>query len=193
MSPVSNPQTESDSRTEAFRHFYEENYPNFLRFTARYSVDSECVEDIVSEVFMTLWSKWGTIGGDDTKKLMYGYRVAKNKCIDAYRRDQRTRAYFSIYHEGADLPSETELGMVESAEKVAVSNIQADTLYKSIRSVLSDREREVVLLHSAGYTTNDIAKLLGTTSTTVRTYILRSRKKLQRTLSRSNPDVLHFR
>ncbi|WP_164492316.1 RNA polymerase sigma factor [Streptomyces nigra] len=193
MSPVSNPQTETDPQTEAFRLFYEENYANFVRFAARQLRDTEYVEDIVSEVFITLWSKWDKIGGSDTEKLMYGYRVARNRCIDAHRRDQRAQAYVSKYHEGADPPDESERGTVESAEKVAVSNIQADSLYKSMYSALSDREREVILMYSSGYRPNEIAKRLGTSAATVRTYILRSRKKLRRSLARSNPDVLQYR
>ncbi|WP_423128713.1 sigma-70 family RNA polymerase sigma factor [Gaoshiqia sp. Z1-71] len=70
---------------KAYDHFFTENYQRALLFCVRIVNDHIAAEDIVQEVFITLWEKRDSFTFDE-KLLHYVRRAVRNKSLN-YLRD----------------------------------------------------------------------------------------------------------
>ncbi len=104
----------------AFETIYRLYANNLYIFACSYISDKITAEDIVQEVFVTLWDHRKTI---QIKSNVHGYlfRMVKNRCLDYLRKPQKTISiegeevderrinYQALQDEGASLLIESEL------------------------------------------------------------------------------------
>lgn len=105
------------------------------------------------------------------------YRIVVNVCRDLQRKRGR--------HSGASFEEELEAGKL--VEPASPANSEADVLLAQERAllqralaILSEKERQAVVLRDLeGLPTEEVARLLGSTPTTVRSQISMARVKLK--------------
>ena len=140
-----------------------------LRFAQRLLLNREAARDAAQEVFLRLYRSIRSI--DERRDLSpWLYRTTSNICLDMLR---RTRNDLSI-----DLVAEPE--MEGRNPEQAMRLAQHQRLLLEALGELSPRERQAIVLRDLeGWSTTEVAELLGSTETTVRSQISTGRVKLR--------------
>ena len=140
-----------------------------LRFAQRLLLNREAACDAAQEVFLRLYRSIRSI--DERRELSpWLYRTTSNICLDMLR---RTRNDLSI-----DLVAEPEVEGRNPEQALRLAQ-QQQMLLEALRE-LSPRERQAIVLRDLeGWSTTEVAELLGSTETTVRSQISTGRVKLR--------------
>ena len=69
-------------KEQAFKQLYEEYYAPFCLYAKRFIEDKEAREDIVSDVFASLWDKIDSFELDSDTTLGYIKMCVKNSCLN---------------------------------------------------------------------------------------------------------------
>ena len=140
-----------------------------LRFAQRLLLNREAARDAAQEVFLRLYRSIRSI--DERRELSpWLYRTTSNICLDMLR---RTRSELSI-----DLVVEPEVEARNPEQEMRLAQ-QQQLLLEALRE-LSPRERQAIVLRDLeGWSTSEVAELLGSTETTVRSQISTGRVKLR--------------
>lgn len=105
-------------------------------------------------------------------------RITVNVCRDALRRRQRQRATF-VHDESAETIDESPDPYMDLAQK------QQRLLLQRALECLPEKERLAVLLRDVeGLSTSDVASILGSSDTTVRSQVSRGRLRLKTEIDR---------
>lgn len=108
----------------------EEQYDKIYRYCYFKVKQRELAEDITQETFLRFYERFGHYGNGWT--LQYLYRIARNLCIDEYRR-KKTEIL-------------SEVTVEEIADESQENRIVADLFIKDAMAVLSEEEKEILLL-----------------------------------------------
>ncbi len=140
-----------------------------LRFAQRLLLNREAARDAAQEVFLRLYRSIRSI--DERRELApWLYRTTSNICLDMLR---RTRNDLSI-----DLVAEPE--MEGRNPEQALRLAQQQQMLLEALGELSPRERQAIVLRDLeGWSTTEVAGLLDSTETTVRSQISTGRVKLR--------------
>lgn len=147
------------------------------RLALRLLGHQEDAQDATQEVFLRLYKHLSRL--DEKRELVpWLYRVTVNVCHDLVRRRRRNMTV-SLDDVDADALADsmkTEWG----AEFAEQRRILAEGL-----KTLSENERAVIVLRDIeGLSTEDVARLLGSSASTVRSHLSRARVKLKRFVDR---------
>jgi RNA polymerase sigma-70 factor (ECF subfamily) len=134
-------------------------------------------DDIVQEVFLTLWRRPKAWQSGKAAFSTWLYRVVANRCLDLARR-QRIRQWLPL---GGAIDTRDEMpdafGVVASKSKLA-------SVRKMIRA-LPDRQRLALLLSIQGDRSNaEIADILGTSEGAAEQLLVRARRSLHTSISK---------
>ena len=148
-----------------------ETYYATLLFTAYYYVkDEEKAKEIVSDVFLKLLNyspqkRLDNLSGVSEKIETFLKVVVKNKCFDNLKVEKNRRGILNgIYH---------------------LSNRSIDKDYfltgdfEKMIDILPNRQKEVLLLHIAGFDNHEISSQLGITYNTTKNTLSTSKKKIK--------------
>ncbi len=142
--------------------------------------DREEARDAAQEVFLRAYKYLRTFR-EDQNFSGWLYRITVNVCHDHTRKRKLTGATRFISYE-TELeegfmetipgPDDTESRAIEGEERVIVARAL---------STLSERERSAIVLRDMeGFSTEEVAELLGTRAVTVRSQIASARTKIKR-------------
>lgn len=156
-------------RTAAFERLVILHEKAVLRFAQRLLLNREAARDAAQEVFLRLYRKIKSI--DEGRELWpWLYRTTSNVCFDMLR---RARNELSI-----DLVVEPQVISHNPEEAARVA--QQQHLIVEALGGLSPRERQAIVLRDLeGLSTSEVAELLGSSETTVRSQISTGRVKLK--------------
>jgi RNA polymerase sigma-70 factor (ECF subfamily) len=139
----------------------------------RVVVDSQLAQDVVQEVFLTLWRNAGRFDGERGSLSTYLLSITHHKAVDAVRKEERQRSRRA--------PAEV-LELTDSGQDVgeeAWTSLRR-TRVRSALATLPDQQREtLVLAYFGGYTQQEIARLTDTPLGTVKTRTLAALRKLR--------------
>nr|WP_067054275.1 RNA polymerase sigma-70 factor [Mucilaginibacter sp. L294] len=128
------------------------------------SADEEC-EDIVSQLFITLWTK--QIKFESTEHAQaYLYRSAKNACLNFIRGSKKTVEKKEILSIDSTEISDSYLDIVIKTEVWA-------ELYRAIESLPSQCCKVITMSYLEGMTNQEVADNLGLSLQTVKNHKLR--------------------
>lgn len=144
----------------AFRELFGKFYPALVHFSLSYVQQQHVAEDIVQELFITIWKR-------DTRYTSYNgfktflYNSVRNASINYLkRRDVELRRMASMELPLKDDPEELDFKIME------------EELYRLLFVVVDElppRSREIFLLHLEGKSNDQIARQLGLSVLTVKT------------------------
>jgi len=131
----------------------------------------EEAEDVVQDVFVTLYRSAETIAGDNPGAWLR--RVTANRCIDRLRRS--TRAPLQL--------------LDEIPPRASASRSSADALdLERALATLPDRARQIFVLHDVeGFRHREIAEMLEISDGTSKSQLFRARELLRSALTGDRP------
>ena len=167
---------------EGFKRIFESYYPRLLRFANEYVGDRYEAENILQNVFLTLWEK-RTALRVDTNLNAYLLSLVKSQCLDFLKHKKVTNRYLSnqmtvqqqemIFNYYAISKFEPEQMDVESLELL---------VQKAIGELPEQCRKVFELSRYEGLKYKEIANRLGISVKTVETHISHALKILRVTL-----------
>ena len=167
---------------------FEEIYQLYHRriYNAVYGMlsDPDDAQDVTQDVFMRLHDALPTLRADEAFST-YLYRIALNLCRDRARRKKRVR------FQSIDTPREGEDGDVEPMDFPDSGKLPEETLTtfelqsrvrEAVTTLSTDHKAVIVMHHFQGTEVNDIARILGVPTGTVKSRLARGRDQLHRKL-----------
>jgi len=141
-------------------------------------------EDLVQEVFVKAYQALGRFKGQSSF-YTWLYRIAVNRTLNFVKK-RNNRATFSLNDVDPGIetdPTLLELATPDNPSRDAMMTDIQEKLNKALQS-LSEKHRAVVVLHDVqGVPHEEIAKMLGCSSGTVRSRLFYARQQLQCMLS----------
>lgn len=152
----------SELEEQFVKHFLEENKAIIYKICRAYSNSNEEFDDLTQEVAFQLWKSKDRFE-NKSKLSTWVYRVALNVCL-SYVRSNRIKT-------------------VEMSQATPVPNEESkqddlEVLYSALRQ-LPENDKAIILLYLEGRKYEEIAEIMGLTSTNVGVRITRIRKKLK--------------
>ena len=143
---------------------YLESYGDLVRFLYRKVWDSDQAQDMAQEAFVR------SLKSRPENPRAWVFQVARNLLADEARRDSTKRRHLELLKNEFDDVTEDPSAAVQESEKVA-------SVGRALGQ-LSDRDREALLLWSAGFDYEEIAEQTGLGVRSVGTTLARARRKL---------------
>lgn len=133
-------------------------YPRLLQY-ARFQLDDASAEDVVADVFLTLWKKDlppPTTQAAERNLWALAFKVLHGHLANEYRSLRRRRALRERLR--FQQPTTAAAALVDS---VAIDDQSAIDYWLG---QLSSADRDIILLFNAGFRTDEIALILGCSS-----------------------------
>lgn len=163
----------------------EEQYDKIYRYCYFKLGQQSIAEDITQEAFLRFWESASY--RNEGKALHYLYTIARNLCVDEYRKQGREKCISNIFRE-----KESEINIEEIREnKADISNSEEQLLTKIVLKQaleeLSEQDRELILLRFVNQVPiNVISKLTGLSRFTIYRRINNAIARLKRNLRRED-------
>ena len=163
---------------DVFQAVFNQYYPLLAKFAHRYIYEEDICEDLIQDVFATLWEKRNNLEIASLKS--YLYTAIKNKCL-GYLRHLNVRDKHEVFLIEA---------YFESSGEVLVHSELAGKI-KKILSELPDNMRHIFeQKYLNGLTAAEIAEDLNVSTNTVNTQLKRAKKKIRMELLNQGIKVL---
>ncbi|WP_455585904.1 RNA polymerase sigma-70 factor [Bacteroides sp.] len=166
---------------KAFKKLFDTYYPDLCLYCKRYIEDKDVREDIVQDVFVTLWNKKDEIKFDSSA-IFYLKTCAKNNSINYLIRRKYEQKYID------DILSKTPL--YDDGDNVYTIVELQELLRKSLDKLPESYKKVYVLSYMHGKTNSEIAELLGISTKTVERWKAKSLNHLQNDLKDYFPLLL---
>ena len=170
---------------DGFKRIFESYYPRLLRFAQEYVGNIEDAEDILQNVFLTLWEKRNSLRAD-TNLYSYMLTLVKSECIDLLKHRkvvsrheasqkavQQQETAFNYYSISKFDPEQMDIESLELLAERAISELP-----EQCRRVFEMSRYE-------GLRYKEIAQRLGISVKTVESHISHALKMLRLTLKDS--------
>ena len=156
-------------------------YRPLCLYALHYLQDADAVEDIVQESFTAFWQK--SAGPEEIGSPgSYLYRMVRNRCIDALRRQDR---------DGGRLRPEDLSGEITDEQAVERSAVEA-RLWEAVERLPRARRELLLMSKRDGLSYEQIARDRGLSVNTVRNQISRALKALRAESERILDFILFF-
>ncbi len=142
----------------------------------RILVDESLAEDVVQEVFLSVWrdpSAYDRARGSLSSWLL---SVVHHKAVDAVRREESQRRRQNLAEEDFALD---EAGAVRDVEEEAWTRVVADQVRSALQTLSQPQREALTLAYYGGYTQREVAALTGTPLGTVKTRMLVGMRRLK--------------
>ena len=158
-----------------------------FRIALNIAGDPEEAADIAQMAFIKLWSSLSKFD-ENSRFDPWFFRMVVNLAIDAYRKKQRMP--HAVTPPADDQPGALPSSAFPGAE-AGVMRAEIRTVFNQLATRLSPAQRAVFTLREIeGVPTDEIAKMLGITSSTVRNHLMQARQILQEGMKRRFPEYL---
>ena len=164
--------------TAAFEQIMIYSQQRVMTMTWRMLGNEADARDASQEVFLRVYKYLGRFKQDqDFFGWLYGITV--NVCRDIAKKRQHHSDRFSSFDAGADERAYAVPAEQEDAEEAFMHAQQRELIARAM-ATLPDKERaSIVLRDIEGLTTDEVARILKSSSTTVRSQISSARKKIK--------------
>jgi RNA polymerase sigma-70 factor (ECF subfamily) len=158
-----------DGDVPAFERLVVRHQPAMYRLALRMLTSSGDAEDVVQDVFITAWRQLPELR-DDAAFIGWLYRITTNRCLNVLRARKPT----------TELDQETTVSGRADLQPERAAEISGElAALHSALALLPPTQRACWLLREAhGRSYDEIARIVGTTTTAVRGRIARARSEL---------------
>jgi RNA polymerase sigma-70 factor (ECF subfamily) len=159
---------------DSFRKIFDQYFASLVGFANTFVSDLNLSEDLVQEVFVSLWEKQDEYQNELTLKV-YLYRAVRNRCLNTIKHEQVKSRYIS-----ESLPKlETEEFFLDQVLSEEVSRL----LYKFIAELPKQRQ-QIIRYGLLGLKNQEIADIMSLTLNTVKSHKMHAYKELREKLGK---------
>lgn len=160
----------------AFEQIMIQSEQKVMRMTWRMLGNEADARDATQEVFLRVYKYLGQFKADQDF-FAWLYQITLNVCRSMSKKRQNYTAQFTSM-DGNEESLET-VDPKASAEETLLRAQRRDLIMKAM-ATLPEKERAAILLRDLeGFETDEVARIMGSTSTTVRSQISSARKKIK--------------
>jgi RNA polymerase sigma-70 factor (ECF subfamily) len=142
-------------------------------------LDDGLAEEVAQNVFIILWEKLLTIRSElPIQPWLFG--IAKNKCQQAYRNQERRRAIIHTFAE--DIRRLTHIDPQETLEHSIKEELRLTRLHDSLTRLRDEEKILLNLRYWKGYSTAEISDLLNMSESNVRKRLERVKRHLRKNM-----------
>jgi len=157
-----------------FRHFH----PGLVGLARRYSDSSDAAEDVVQEVFLSLWRRHADAPAEHGPLTAWLLRSVRNRALNVIRHHRVVRSWAERTVREAELPD----GPPDPGTEEGISEVERQV--REAIAALPERTREIFLLsRDGGRSYRQIAEQLEISVKTVETLMGRALKTLRARLA----------
>lgn len=164
---------QSDNR-EAFNRLFREKYASLVGFAKNYLFDTGKAEEVVSDVFVAIWTKRDRLHAVENPET-YLYVAVKNRCLNALRATTNTVS-MNEYYEKDTVVSENPLSEMEQKEL-------SQKLHAVINALPEQQRLIFNMIKENGLTAKQTADILQLSPRTVETHIYKAIKQLEKEIT----------
>jgi len=170
-------QGEEDAFLQLYRRFYPKLIPGLMRLLK----DPDVVEEVLQDVFMTLWEKRADL--DPNQNLSaFLYTTAVNRCKNMFRRlgyDRKMREYV-----WKRMQEQQWVGEADAPDRRLEREDVKRMLDQLLHQLTPQQQKVYRLCKLEGYSYQEAGKLLSISETTVNTHIRNANRLLRQKLER---------
>jgi len=165
-----------------FEEIYLNYFPRLLRFAQEYVLNKEDAENIIQDVFMTLWERRNDLK-IHISLASYMFILIKNRCIDHLRRLKHAELGKRQMQEHFTNELQMKLYSLEALNQSSISDSDIEQLIISAIDSLPPKCREIFILSKInGKKYREIAAQLCISESTVENQMSIALRKLRRHL-----------
>jgi RNA polymerase sigma-70 factor, ECF subfamily len=160
-----------------FDNLFKQHRQRVYGYAYHYLGDEEDAADVTQEVFIRMWRSRRAI--EEDRVVAWLLRVARNLCVDVYRRRSTRHKYFR----------EERVSIMEhpdhrpQPDRVTAGNMFDERLKKALDKLGEPHRSIVVLREIQEYKYEEISEALELPLNTVKVYLHRARRALREELS----------
>jgi len=159
-----------------FQHIIDEHYAILYKIARAYTQDEAGFEDLYQEMLIQLWQSYPRFK-QQSKLSTYIYRVVLNTALTHQRKQKRQLKAVALEDQAFRLKDNSHGTSTEAHEKEANINL----LYQCINELKKD-DRAIILLHLDGKSYEEMAEILGLSTSNIGVRLMRVKKRLQKLL-----------
>ena len=170
---------------QAFEQLVSLKRERAFRIALNIAGDPEEAADIAQMAFIKLWSSLSRFD-ENSRFDPWFFRIVVNLAIDAYRKNQRMP--HAVEPPADDEPGALQTATIPGAE-AGLMRAEIRMIFNKLATELAPAQRAVFTLREIeGIPTDEIAKMLGITGSTVRNHLMQARQVLQDGMKRRFPE-----
>ncbi|WP_455496755.1 RNA polymerase sigma-70 factor [Coprobacter sp.] len=163
-----------NNNQKAFKLLFESYYPSLCIFGRRYIESEDAVEDVVQDVFTSLWENRSKINIETSAKN-YLITMTRNFCLNYLQRNRTEQNYIqgkiNLFDTGTN----------DSEEVVLFSELKS-LMIETLKSLPIEYQRVFIMSRFENKNYREIAEALGISVKSVERYKMRTEKKLRENL-----------
>ncbi len=165
---------------EAFAQLYDRYVEKIFKYIYYKLGSKSDAEDLTAQVFLKAWEAIGRYRLTERPFSAWLYRIAHNLVVDHFR----TR------REAVPIDDVTSIDEKDGdLDDVTQRHLTAETLRRAIHRLTSDQQQVIILRFLEGYSTEDVAKIMGKGQGAVRTLQHRALAGLARIFRRGSEQL----
>ena len=173
-----------------FEEIYLDYFPRLLRFAREYVGSEEDAENIIQDVFMTLWERRNDLKVH-ISMVSYLFLLIKNRCIDHLRRKIHAEKGKKEIQKQYDLEMQMKLYSLEALDQGLISDTDIERIITNAIDSLPAKCREIFIRNKMdGKKYKEIAEELQISVNTVENQMSIALRKLREQLKDYMPIFL---
>lgn len=164
---------------QAFDQLYVLHFDNLKQFAQQYIRHEEVADELVSELFIQVWLKRGTLH-EISHPTRYLYRSVKNACLTYLKRENR---HVRVPIDDVDQAS-LQMGVIANPEQLLEYKELLEHLEEAV-DLMPDQRRIIFrMVKEDRLKSREVAELLGLSVRTVENHVYRAVKQLNEVVER---------
>ena len=173
-----------------FEEIYLKYFPRLLRFAQEYVLNKEDAENIIQDVFMTLWERRGDLK-IHISLISYLFILIKNRCNYQLRRKRHAETGKKQMQEDFTHEQQMKLYSLEALDHTLISDSDLEQIITRAIDSLPPKCREIFVLHKIeGKKYKEIAEKMDISVSTVENQMGIALRKLREQLRDYMPVFL---
>ncbi|MCP2028406.1 RNA polymerase sigma-70 factor (ECF subfamily) [Flavobacterium sp. HSC-32F16] len=159
-----------------YKNVFDRFYKELVIYAHNFLFDQQASEDVVQEVFISLWENAKNIEIKSSLKA-YLFAMVRNRCLN-YLKSIKITDDLNLIDLNSMLVLEDDLDLISEEEK----NILYNQILKIIETFPESMQQVFKLKFIENYSYNEIADELGVSVNTVKTQLQRAKTKISQSL-----------
>lgn len=165
-----------------FEELFQMHYPHLINFACKYVLNKTVAEDILQDVFMSMWINKDTIDFEHQEIKPYLYKSVYNRCINYIKNLKET---LPINQDDIDFLIQREVIDEKEFDFLLLKDLEKE-LAHSIDQLPPQCKKVFIFSRKQGLKNKEIAELLNISEKTVEKHITKALSEIRQHLKKMN-------